>query len=64
MSITTQIIRLNNNINNIKEIKEEIKNVMNNDFDIIANEQIEDYAELIKNGFNLYKSYIPSVEES
>lgn len=64
MSITTQIIRLNNNINNIKEIKEEIKNVMNNDFDVIANEQIEEYAELIENGFNLYKSYIPSIEES
>ena len=64
MSITTQIIRLNNNINNIKGIKEEIKNVMNNDFDIIANEQIEEYAELIENGFNLYKSYIPSIEEN
>ena len=37
---------------------------MNNDFDVIANEQIEEYAELIENGFNLYKSYIPSVEES
>lgn len=62
MSIATQITRLNNNISNMKTTKQEIKDAMNNDFDIIANEQIEDYAELIEGGLELYKDCIPSVE--
>ena len=62
MSITAQIINLNNNINNIKEIKKEIKNTINNDFDIINNEQIENYSQLIENGLELYKNYIPSIK--
>ena len=62
MSITTQITRLDNNIDNIRKIKQETKEVMNNDFNIITDEQIEDYAELIENGLELYKDYIPSVK--
>lgn len=60
MSIATQITRLNNNIEAMKTTKQQIKDAMNNDFDIIANEQIEDYAELIENGLELYKDCIPS----
>lgn len=62
MSIATQITRLNNNIEAIKNTKQQIKDAVNNDFDIIANEQIENYDTLIENGLELYKQYIPPVE--
>lgn len=60
MSIATQITRLNNNIEAMKTTKQQIKDAMNNDFEIIANEQIESYDTLIENGLELYKDCIPS----
>ena len=62
MSISTEITRLNTNINNLKQTKQDIKNAVNNDFTEITNEQIENYAQKIKDTFELYKDQIPFTE--
>lgn len=62
MSISTQITELNNNINDLKSIKQNIKKAINTDFNIITNEKLEDYADIIKNTFETYKDYIPFTE--
>lgn len=62
MSISTQITELNNNINDLKSIKQDIKKAINTDFNVITNEKLEDYADIIKNTFETYKDYIPFTE--
>lgn len=52
MSIATQIKRL-------RDVKQEIKEVVNEDFYKINDETIDKYPELINDTFDEYKSYIP-----
>ena len=52
------------NINNLKQIKQDIKDAINTDFDIVTNEKLEDYANLIEEAEAIYKSLIPKEEAS
>lgn len=52
MSIATQIGR-------IAKAKKDIKEVVNQDFEIINNETIDRYAEKMESAYDEYESYIP-----
>ena len=50
---------IQNNINNLKIVKNDIKNAVNTDYNFITNEQIESYPDLIKQSIAYYKNRIP-----
>ena len=50
---------IQNNIDNLKLTKANIKNAVNTDYDFINNEQIESYPNLIEQGIAYYKNRIP-----
>ena len=50
---------IQNNINNLKIVKNDIKNAVNTDYNFITNEQIESYPDLIKQSIAYYKNKVP-----
>ena len=50
---------IQNNINNLKNTKQDIKNAINTDYDFITDEQIGSYPNLIKQSIAYYKNRIP-----
>lgn len=50
---------IQNNIDNLKLTKANIKNAVNTDYNFINNEQIESYPSLIEQGIAYYKNRIP-----
>lgn len=55
---------INTNINSLKQIKQDIKDAINTDFDLVTNEKLEDYADLIEEAEAMYKALIPEEEVS
>ena len=53
---------INENIVKLKNTKQDIKNAINTDFDIVNNEKFEEYADIIKEVNEKYKERIPIYE--
>ena len=59
----TIIETIEDNIDNLKSIKQDLKDAINIDFDLVTDEKLEDYATLIEAAEALYKARIPEEEE-